>query len=94
MVIIKRAGLLGIFLSFAACDSEPYRTPIRLTPHGESVRANMAAQIIDPAPPASSATTSDGKRIVLGIEAYQTGEVKDPTEQSTAPSTTLIEEVN
>lgn len=86
---------LGVvaLLAVSACGVDRYEQPIKLTPHGSAVRVNMAAQIIDPNPPAQSAKTSDGARAALGVDAYRRGEVKDPTAQSTAPDTTAIEEV-
>ncbi len=80
--------------AMSGCDIDQYEKPIALTPHGTAVRANMAAQIIDPNPPAKTAIATDGAKVALGIEAYRAGEVKDPTAQSTAPDTTKIEEVN
>ncbi len=73
-------------LLLAAC-AERYEQPISYTPHGNAIRTNMAAQIINPTPPAPRVPVSDAARAALAIERYRTDEVKDPTAQSTAPNT-------
>ena len=94
MVRTRTLIALGAVLTICACEGSSYTKQIELKPHGTAVRANMAAQIINPLPPTRSARTSDAARAVIGLDAYRTGEVKDPTSQSTAPATTIIEEVN
>lgn len=74
-------------LALTACG-EKFDEPIGLTPHGAAVRANMAAQIINPMPPQRRSSPSDGARAVLALDRYREGEVLDPTAQSTAPRTT------
>lgn len=89
MVMYRLLVILAL-LGLTAC-AEHYAEPIALTPQGDAVRRNMAAQIIDPTPPGHPPGSSDAARAVLAVEAYRVGEVKDPTEQSTAPRTTSIE---
>ena len=89
-MVALRFLLLTPVLGLIGC-SDSFDEPISATPHGGAVRQNMAAQIIDPNPPARASRSSDAARAVLGVEAYRAGEVKDPTAQSTAPTTTDIE---
>lgn len=74
-------------VALAACG-EKFDEPISLKPHGAAVRANMAAQIINPMPPQRRSSPSDAARAVLALDRYREGEVLDPTAQSTAPDTT------
>ncbi|HSA81563.1 MAG TPA: hypothetical protein VLE23_12150 [Geminicoccaceae bacterium] len=69
--IIVLAGLL-----LAACNT-PANAP--RPEFGQAVRANMAAQIIDPNPPENiELPPSDGVRRQLMIERYQADEVETP----------------
>ena len=83
--------LAAASLGLAACDTDKYTRPIAHTPHGTAVRANMAAQIINPLPPASGPILTDANRPVQAVGAYRSGEVKDPTEQATAPKPSSVE---
>jgi type IV pilus biogenesis protein CpaD/CtpE len=71
-----RALVLVAGLALAAC-STPANTP--RPEFGEAVRNNMAAQIIDPNPPANmELPPSDGVRRALMIQRYQADEVETP----------------
>ena len=81
---------IAVGLGLAAC-TESSKEQIKLTPHGAAVRANLAAQMINPIPPRSGGSPTSAERSAAALERYRTGEVKDPTEQSTSPETTSIE---
>jgi type IV pilus biogenesis protein CpaD/CtpE len=71
-----RATVLVAGLALAACTT-PANTP--RPEFGQAVRNNMAAQIIDPNPPADMALPpSDGVRRALMIQRYQADEVETP----------------
>jgi len=71
-----RSIVLVAGLVLAACTT-PANTP--RPEFGQAVRNNMAAQIIDPNPPADMALPpSDGVRRSLMIERYQADEVESP----------------
>lgn len=89
--MVRICAILAIALAVTACDVERYQRPITFSPHGEAVRTNMAAQIIDPRPPRNRGIVSDSEPAILAIENYRTGNVKDPTQQATAPDTTSID---
>ena len=77
--------LAGVAL--AGCNT-PADTP--RPEFGEAVRANMAAHIIDPTPPASmELPPTDGVRRSLMIQRYQVDKVETPREPTT--STLAIE---
>jgi type IV pilus biogenesis protein CpaD/CtpE len=77
--IVLVAGLV-----LAACNT-PANTP--RPEFGEAVRNNMAAQIIDPNPPANmELPAADGVRRALMIERYQADEVESPL----LPATTTL----
>lgn len=65
----------------AGCASSGFDDPIRLAPHGDAVRANMAAHIINPTPPARSSRVTDARRTTLATERYKSGEVTAPGEK-------------
>ncbi|MEM6661469.1 MAG: hypothetical protein AAF666_04735 [Pseudomonadota bacterium] len=92
--MVKLAAPIAVLsvLALTGCNTDKYTKPIGLVPHGEAVRANLAAQIINPVPPAQRPILTDANRAVLAQDAYRTGEVKDPTESKTAPNTTDAEE--
>ncbi len=70
----------------AGCEQlDDYRKPISMTPHGAAVRANMAAHIINPRPPAAKPPRSDAQRPALAIERYRTDQVKEPEPVATSP---------
>lgn len=69
-----------------ACAEGRYSKPIATSQHGAAVRANMAAQIIDPNPPAATSNRSDAARAVIGVTAYRTDEVKPPADKGASPS--------
>lgn len=77
-----RALLLGLATLTIGCADHRYSQPIPTGNNGSAVRANMAAQIIDPTPPTGAAPATDAARAALGITAYRTDEVKKPKEQS------------
>ena len=79
-------------LSMSACDHSEYTRPIVPKPHGESVRTNMAAHIINPNPPAPRPTISDANPSVLAIDAYRKGEVEEPRRDDAAASTASVNE--
>ena len=81
---------LVLLIAMGAC-AERYKQPISLTPHGAAFRANMAAQIIDPRPPAVRYTSSSAHGPVRAVTAYRIGEVKQPATTSTTPSTSAQE---
>ena len=64
-----------------ACAGPEFREPIKPLPHGAAVRANMAAHIINPVPPARTPAVTDAQRPVLALENYRTGEVETPGEE-------------
>ena len=71
-----RPTVLLAGLVLAACNT-PANAP--RPEFGQAVRNNMAAQIIDPNPPADMALPpSDGVRRSLMIERYQADEVESP----------------
>lgn len=71
-----RPIVLGAGLVLAACNT-PANTP--RPEFGEAVRNNMAAQIIDPNPPADmELPPADGVRRALMIERYQADKVETP----------------
>jgi type IV pilus biogenesis protein CpaD/CtpE len=71
-----RSIVLVAGLVLAACTT-PANTP--RPEFGQAVRNNMAAQIIDPNPPADMALPpSDGTRRALMIQRYQADEVESP----------------
>jgi type IV pilus biogenesis protein CpaD/CtpE len=71
-----RPTVLVAGLMLAACNT-PANTP--RPEFGEAVRNNMAAQIIDPNPPADmTLPPSDGVRRALMIQRYQADEVETP----------------
>jgi len=72
-------------------DTERYKQPIALTPHGAAFRANMAARIIDPRPPAARKPVSNAYGPVRAIRAYRFGEGKYPASASTTRSTSAEE---
>jgi type IV pilus biogenesis protein CpaD/CtpE len=71
-----RPTILVAGLVLAACNT-PANTP--RPEFGQAVRNNMAAQIIDPNPPADMALPpSDGVRRALMMQRYQADEVETP----------------
>lgn len=88
--MVMRFLLLTCLFAVNGCG-ETANDPIGLKPHGQAVRANLAAHIVNPIPPPRRVPLSDAERAVAGVERYRTGEVKDPTAQSTSPQTTTIE---
>ena len=71
-----RPTILVAGLVLAACNT-PANTP--RPEFGQAARNNMAAQIIDPNPPADMALPpSDGVRRALMIQRYQADEVETP----------------
>ncbi len=76
----------GILLLVAGCDTEPYTRPIALAPHGAAVRANMAAQIIDPTPSVAPPGPMDAERALLSLERYRTDQIEALGDVSTAPT--------
>jgi type IV pilus biogenesis protein CpaD/CtpE len=74
-----------VFLLVAGC-SEKYREPIAFAPHGAAVRANMAAQIVDPTPSVAPPGPMDAERALLGLERYRTDDLESLGDVSTAPT--------
>ena len=60
----------------AGCSAPEYTQPIRLEPHGAAVRANMAAQIIDPVPARRTPQIADANRSVLATRSYRENDVE------------------
>ena len=86
-----RLLLLGAaVLTLTACETDRYLEPIKPKPHGEAVRTNMHAHIIDPNPPASRPSITDGNRPVLAYDAYRKDEVKEPSREDAAASTAAV----
>ncbi|MEM7058688.1 MAG: hypothetical protein AAF557_13945 [Pseudomonadota bacterium] len=86
-----RTLILGTaLLALSACDDQRYTKPIELKPHGEAVRQNMQAHIIDPTPPDQRPALTDANRPVLAVEAYRTGEVEEPSREDAAASTASV----
>lgn len=77
-------------MALAACETDRYTKPISLKPHGEAVRTNMQAQIINPNPPASRPSVVDATRPVLALDAYRKDEVKEPSREDAAASTAAV----
>jgi type IV pilus biogenesis protein CpaD/CtpE len=80
-----RALPLVSLLLVAGC-AERYAEPIAFAPHGEAVRNNMAAQIVDPTPSIEPPGPMDAERALLGLERYRTDTVEALGDVSTAPS--------
>ncbi|MEL7154646.1 MAG: hypothetical protein AAFN51_12810 [Pseudomonadota bacterium] len=76
-----RLYLLPVGILLAACTDPTFREPIQPLQHGAAVRANMAAHIIDPNPPARKPPLTDAQRPVLALENYRTNEVETPGEE-------------
>jgi type IV pilus biogenesis protein CpaD/CtpE len=76
--------LIPALLSVAGC--ERYEEPIAFAPHGAAVRANMAAQIVDPTPSIEPPGPMDAERALLGLDRYRTDEVEALGDVSTAPT--------
>jgi type IV pilus biogenesis protein CpaD/CtpE len=76
--------LLPAALLVAGC--ERYEEPIAFAPHGAAVRANMAAQIVDPTPSMAPPGPMDAERALLGLDRYRTDTVEALGDVSTAPS--------
>ena len=74
-----------VILLVAGC-AEKYKEPIAFAPHGAAVRANMAAQIVDPTPSMAPPGAMDAERALLGLERYRTDELEDLGNVSTAPT--------
>ena len=83
-----RTILLLATLLVASCEDSQYNQPIRLTPHGDAVRANMAAQIINATPNQGVNNRTDGTVAQRGYKAYQDGEVEELQEATTQQATT------
>lgn len=81
-----RLSALALLAVLAACDTAKYRKPITFAPHGAAVRANMAAQIINPAPPSHGSVHQDAARAALAVEAYRAGETEAPSQVRTQDS--------
>ena len=88
--MVRFGMILGGCLFLAACDTDQYTRPIDFKPHGEAVRANMAAQIIDPNPPAPRPALTDANRPASAIDAYRKDEVKEPNREDAAASTASV----
>lgn len=76
--------VLVLGLGLGACDK--YKEPIAFAPHGEAVRNNMAAMIINPTPSTAAPGPMDSQRALLAIERYRTDEVESLGNVSTAPT--------
>lgn len=79
MVRAVYASVLMACLALAACSAPQFNEPIRLPANGAAVRANMAAHIIDPIPPAPAPRISDANRAVIATESYRTNDVDKTT---------------
>jgi len=86
----RMAVLLCTLATLGGCD-EHHRRPIALTPHGAAVRANMAAQIIDPRPPAVRTATTGAAGPIRAVTAYREGTIAEPAESATAAGTGALE---
>ena len=87
-----RLSMVAAVLLAGACAGSPYDQPIRLTPQGDAVRANMAAQVINPTPPRHANVLTDGAVALRTYQAYQDGEVEDIREVKTQESVLELEE--
>ena len=79
------AALTGLFsLALAACENKAPLGP----GFGDSVRHNMAVQIVNPVPPTmvQGPTDMSGPRAGLAIERYETGKVIDTRREQTTGS--------
>jgi hypothetical protein len=77
-------AILALSLSACANNSEP------LSPSfGDAIHQNSAKQIVNPNPvtPSEDATAMDGRKVVLGVDAYRTGTVDKLKKVSTQKST-------
>ncbi|MEM9140026.1 MAG: hypothetical protein AAGB15_09355 [Pseudomonadota bacterium] len=89
--MVRYALALPAILIMAACDPAKYTAPIAPKPHGQAVRANMAAQIINPEPPvARRPELTDAARTTLAREAYRQDEVQEPSREDAAASTAQV----
>ena len=88
--MVKALFLGAAVLTLTGCDTDRYLEPIKTKPHGEAVRTNMQAHIIDPNPPASRPSLSDANRPVLALDAYRKNEVEEPSREDAAASTAAV----
>lgn len=85
---MKRIDLVLVLvpvLGLGACDIAPQAT---LTPgFGDTVRHNIAAQTVNPAPPPETPTMGDGKRAGAAWQRYSDGQVRQPPRLGTSDVT-------
>lgn len=75
---------MALITALSGCADSTYRQPISVPPLGAAVRANLAAQIVDPPRRADGPARMDAARAVLGIEHYRTGDGDTPHSVSTS----------
>jgi type IV pilus biogenesis protein CpaD/CtpE len=86
MVRAVSAVLLALVpAALAGCAAE-HKEPIAFAPHGAAVRANLAAQIIDPTPSMAPPGPMDAERAMGAIERYRTDNIEALGNVSTAPT--------
>lgn len=88
--MVRTLTLGFAIFALSACEDQSYTQPIELEPHGEAVRANMQAQIIDPTPPDQRPALTDANPSVLALEAYRKGETEEPSREDAAASTAAV----
>lgn len=89
--MVEKFVFIGVIAGLLAGCAEEYSQPIKLTPHGDAVRTNLSAQIINPIPPGDVVKPTDAARSTLAIEAYRTREIADPAENQTTSKTTDVD---
>ena len=88
--MVKTFLISSVLVILTACDHSSYTRPISLVPHGQAVRTNMAAQIINPAPPTVRPDVVDGSRPALAIDTYRKNEIEEPSREDAAASTAAV----
>jgi type IV pilus biogenesis protein CpaD/CtpE len=69
----------GSFLASCAHPNDPIHESF-----GAATKANMAAQIINPAPAGTGPVTADGAKVSAATERYKTDTVKQPEAEETS----------
>jgi hypothetical protein len=68
----------GLVLTSICLAAGCARAPVDAGRFGDAVRADMTAQIIDPAPPARGIPPSEGVRRALMLQRYETDTGRKP----------------
>ena len=83
MMTIRLGLVLGLALTLQACAADR-PVGLELPSHGDAVRANIAAQVVNPMAPMNRAPLmANGERAALQQEAYVTDMVEPPMDVGT-----------